>query len=162
MALSLPISAFNDVDDNKNDLVSMIEFNKHRAEIVSLILSGVVLSEKGDDRFLQAAMLSPVPLDEHSTSIDAAVARVYVMGRFVLKNTATDLRFRNDLYGDKPSERSFKISARRKSAQKNDTFELTPTVSSIIIFEEKSIYKRFNKSTYTLHIAYVRYRLQPF
>lgn len=67
MVLSLPVSAF---DDNKNGLISMIEFNKHRADIVTRIKSGVVLSEKKDDKIIQGLMLSPVPADEHTTAVD--------------------------------------------------------------------------------------------
>lgn len=134
MVLSLPVSAFDDIDDNKNGLISMIEFNKHRADIVTRIKSGVVLSEKKDDKILQGLMLSPVPADEHTTSVDPEITRIYIMGKFVLSSSDSILHFRNDLYGKKSSERTFNISAIRKNEK--HIFELTPKKSNMVLFGE--------------------------
>lgn len=145
MALSLPISAFEGIDDDKNGSVSMVEFNKHRADIVARVQAGIVLSEKGEDRLLKGILLSPVSSDEHDehgdhkVSGDAGVSRVYVMGKFVLDSLDSELRFRNSLYGKQSSERTFKISAKRKSGGLKQDFELTPEASSMKLFAEKKI-----------------------
>lgn len=139
MALSLPVSGFEGLDDNKNGTVSMFEFNKHRAEIMAQIRTNIVLSEKGENHELQGIMLSPVGIDEHAiTSVETNLSRIYVMGKFVFQSSNDNLRFRNGIYGNQVSERTFKISAKRKSDGKNETFELTSAAPSKILFSEES------------------------
>ncbi len=144
MALSLPISAFDGIDDDKNGSVSIAEFNKHRADIVSSVTNGIVMSEKGEDRVLKGVMLSPVSSEEHDEhgkhreSPDAEIARVYVMGKFVLMSPGSDLHFRNSLFGKESSERTFKISAIWKDRGQKQKFKLTPNVSSVTLFEKKA------------------------
>ena len=45
MVLSLHISAFEGVDDDKDGKVSMVEFNSHRAAIVESVGQHVTLSD---------------------------------------------------------------------------------------------------------------------
>ena len=138
MVLSLPVSVFIDFDDNENGLLSMTEFNKHRPAITSRIRAGIVLNENGDDRFLQGLMFSPVGEDEHNTSVIAPISRVYVMGKFILDSSNSELIFSNDLYGDQASERVFKMSAKRKADRQKQVFELSPSASKKILFGEKA------------------------
>ena len=137
MALSLPVSGFEGLDDDKNGAVSMFEFNKHRADIMARIRAGVILSKKDEDYELQGIMLSPVGIDEHAiTSVDTNLSRIYVMGKFVFQSSSDNLRFRNDVYGNQASERTFKMSAKRKSDGKKETFELTSASPSKVLFSE--------------------------
>lgn len=141
MAMSLPVSAFEGIDEDKNGSVSTDEFNNHRTEIIKKIRAGIVLSEKGEDRSLEGIMLSPVSSeehDEHGKALeDNDVERVYVMGKFFLKGPGSDLRFRNSLYGKLSSERTFKIYATKKDGGGNQKFELTPSVSTAALFAKK-------------------------
>jgi hypothetical protein len=60
MVLSLPISAFDGVDDDNDGKVSMIEFNNHRAAIIESIEQNVTLGDKEGNLSLEGIMLSPV------------------------------------------------------------------------------------------------------
>ena len=141
MVLSLPVSVFIDFDDDENGLLSMVEFNKHRPAIMSRIRDGIIMSENGDNRFLQGLMFSPVGEDEHNASVTAPISRVYVMGKFILDSPNSELIFSNDLYGDQASERVFKMSAKRKVDGQKQVFELSPNASKKILFSEKKLSK---------------------
>ena len=134
MALSLPLSAFENLDANNDGSISMIEFNMHRSDIIRRVETGITLSVKSDAHILQGIMLSPVQQNEHSSSPDEPLSRIYVLGKFVLDGSSTDLYFRNDLYGIQSSERTFKITATRKSDDKKQVFDLTQSNPGIGIF----------------------------
>lgn len=101
MVLSLPISAFEGVDDDNDGKVSMVEFNKHRAAIIEMVNQNVTLSDKEGSRPLQGIMLSPVvPHDASKESI----SQLTVMGRFTLDTPNSALRFHSGLYGKQAAE----------------------------------------------------------
>jgi hypothetical protein len=60
MVLSLPMSAFEGIDDDGDGKVSMIEFNNHRAAIIESIEQNVTLGDKEGNLSLEGIMLSPV------------------------------------------------------------------------------------------------------
>lgn len=60
MVLSLPVSAFDHIDDNGDGRLSASEFSAHRPAIVSAVATGVQLSDENGTRPLQRMMLSPV------------------------------------------------------------------------------------------------------
>ncbi|MBB1440774.1 hypothetical protein H5202_19340, partial [Shewanella sp. SG41-4] len=78
MVLSLPISAFNDIDDDINGHLSTVEFNSHRAEIITQILAKVKLKDNNGLRPLEGLMFSLG--DDHHDSDSAT--QLIVMGRF--------------------------------------------------------------------------------
>jgi hypothetical protein len=43
MVLSLPISAFEGIDDDNDGKITMVEFNNHRADIIEAIKQNVTL-----------------------------------------------------------------------------------------------------------------------
>lgn len=131
MVLSLPISAFEDVDDDKDGNISLIEFNHHRGAIVDSIRQNVTLSDAKKVLALEGIVLSPVvPHDARAASI----SQLAVMGRFTLKDTANALRFNVGLYGREAAGQSLEITATRKRDNQKAVFELTPTASAAIIF----------------------------
>lgn len=126
MVVSLPISAFDGVDDDADGSVSMIEFNSHRAAIVETIRQKVVLSDQQVSFSLEGIMLSPVV--SHDAS-DGTISQLTVMGRFDLVGAKQGFRFQVALFGKQPDESLLKITATRKSDQQEHIFELTPTTT---------------------------------
>ncbi len=133
MVLSLPISAFEGVDDDSDGKVSMLEFNHHRAAIVEFVRQNVTLNDKQGSRPLQGIMLSPVvPHDAPKASI----SQLTVMGRFTLVDPDSALRFHTGLYGKRAAEQALEITATRRSVNQKHVFELTPKASEVVLFPD--------------------------
>jgi hypothetical protein len=131
MVLSLPISAFEDVDDDSDGQVSMVEFNNHRAAIVESVGQDVTLSDKEGNLSLQGIMLSPVV--PHDAPNDP-VSQLIVMGRFALAGAKGALRFQIGLFGKHSDEQLLKITMTRKSDYQEHVFELTPATPAGVWF----------------------------
>ena len=128
MVLSLPISAFEDIDDNKDGTVSMVEFNNHRSTIIESVKTRITLSDNEGNIPLEGVMLSPEVAHDTSAGF---ISQLVVLGRFALVETNRPLRFNNGLYGQQEAEQVVKITATRQPDEKKHIFELTPEVSSI-------------------------------
>ena len=128
MVLSLPISAFEDIDDNKDGTVSMVEFNNHRSTIIESVKTRITLSDNEGNNPLEGVMLSPEVAHDTSAGF---ISQLVVLGRFALVETNRPLRFNNGLYGQHEAEQVVKITATRQADGKKHIFELTPEVSSI-------------------------------
>jgi hypothetical protein len=136
MVLSLPISAFDGVDDDKDGKVSMIEFNNHRGAIVASVSDNVTLSGAQGTGYLQGILLSPVAA--HG-SVENPIAQLTVMGRFRLADSAEALRFHIGLYGRQADEQVLEITAIRARNNQKTVFELTPGASSNVIFPDSAL-----------------------
>jgi hypothetical protein len=133
MVLSLPISAFDGIDDDSDGKISMIEFNNHRATIVESVEQNITLSDKQRKLSLEGIMLSPVV--PHDAS-DKSISQLTIMGRFVLADSNATLRFQVDLFGKQSAEQQLKITATRKSDKQAQVFELTPAISEEMLFTD--------------------------
>lgn len=147
MVLSIPVSAFNNIDDDGDSKMSAAEFTKHRLDIISAVNKNVVLSDKEGPKPLRGLLLSPVAA--HS-SPRAPTDQLVIMGRFTLSNkksnqksdnksnndsdkkqsSTNELTFHSNLFGKILAEKSLAINATRKhpsdaKAQKY-TVVLTP------------------------------------
>lgn len=130
MVLSLPASAFGKLDDDSDGRLSMEEFAKHRADIVSAVQGFVSLSDKTGAVPLQGMMVSPVtPHDDPK----APAEQVIVMGRYSLENSVGELSFRVTAYGNQPETQSLKITAIRKSTTQKQVFSLSPGSPEVVI-----------------------------
>lgn len=134
LALSLPISAFNDVDENKDGDITMIEFNKQRSGIVSRIEQSIILNENGVKIDLKGIMLSPVPVNHKATGKHVKISQVYVMGKFPTEKPSHTLYFRNTLYGTAVSEQTIKMTAIRKMDGEKQKFNVTLNVPGVSFF----------------------------
>lgn len=135
MVLSLPISAFDTIDDDSDGTVTMVEFNNHRGAIVQSIRENITLGSGQENASLQGLMLSPVrPHDITSQEI----SQLAVMGRFSLHGLASDLRFHLGLFGTQVAERSMEITVTRNSDKHKAVFELTPGAPARLIFSGES------------------------
>ncbi|MEH6581272.1 MAG: hypothetical protein V7754_04995 [Halioglobus sp.] len=131
MVLSLPITAFEGLDDDRDGKVSMLEFNRHRDAIIQSVEKNVTLSDQQAGCSLKGIMLSPVvPHD----SADATISQLAVMGRFTLNDVASPLHFTIGLYGIQAAERRLEITATRSHDKQKAVFELTPAVPARVIF----------------------------
>lgn len=137
MVLSLPISAFDGIDDDNNGEVSMIELNRHRAVIVESVRRNVVLSDANGERPLHGLTLSPVLSDHtaHHAPLEA-MSKLVVMGRFALDKSDHSLRFEVGLYGAHATEHSLEVTAIRRADKQRQTFELTPAKPAGVIFSK--------------------------
>ncbi|AZG73619.1 hypothetical protein [Shewanella livingstonensis] len=122
MVLSLPISAFNDIDDDINGHLSTVEFNSHRAEIITQILAKVKLTDKNGLRPLEGLMFS---LGDDHHDADTAT-QLIVMGRFAIDVKTTDWTLSFDLFGQAAAEKVMSMSVKRKATNQQVAFELTP------------------------------------
>jgi hypothetical protein len=136
MVLSLPISAFDGLDDDNDGKVSMLEFNNHRGAIVESISQNVTLSGTRGTGYLQGILLSPVA--PHG-STGQSMSQLTVMGRFTLTDSADALLFDIGLYGTQAAEQVLEITATRTRHNQKTIFELTPAASSRMIFPDSAL-----------------------
>ncbi len=143
MVLSLPVSAFEGIDDDGDGKMSSKEFSKHKPAIVIAVKNKVKLSDKEGTRPLQGLLLSPVVA--HDTPHDASKAaseQLIIMGRFALNKSKSEnsegLTFKLGLYGKKTDEKSMTITATRppNAKQKTQKYKavLTPRQSESRLF----------------------------
>lgn len=131
MVLSLPISAFDGLDENADGRVSMLEFNNQRSVVVSLIRAHVVLTDAEGPAPLQGIMLSPVR--PHGVN-DASISELIVMGRFDVNQPDGELHFHVSLFGNGADEQSIEMTAKRQQNGQEHSFELTPDRRASTLF----------------------------
>jgi hypothetical protein len=142
MVLSLPVSAFDAIDDDGDGKMSAGEFIKHRAALVTAINEKVRLTDKEGSRPLQGLMLSPVASHEEP---QAPNEQLVIMGRFALASidsaTSDVLTLHVGLFGKAADERSLEMTATRKlgadSAPEKYKFVLTPEQPETSLFTKK-------------------------
>ena len=134
MVLSLPVSAFGDLDQNGDGDVSMLEFNTHRAQVVELVEQNISLRDDHRSLALEGLLLSPVlSHDSNAQAID----QVTVLGRFNLNVSATDLAFTVGIYGRERSEQTLEITVTDSAMDLKNVFVLSPEVSTSTLFIQK-------------------------
>jgi hypothetical protein len=131
MVLSLPISAFEGLDDDSDGSISMVEFNNHRSAIVASVRQHITLSDKQGNCLLQGIMLSPVA--PHGVTQES-LSQLTVMGRYALNDAASALRFHFGLYGKQAAEQKMKITATRNHDKRKAVFRLAPVAADALIF----------------------------
>ena len=131
MMLSLPVSAFENVDDDGDGKLSSEEFRKYKPNIISSVNSKVSLSNEEGKRTLQGLLI--IPVEPHEPA-NAPADQIVIMGRFYLDKSKTEnnnnLIFNINLFGRSTNEKTYTISAKRKSttskSDEKDKFEITP------------------------------------
>lgn len=124
MVLSIATSAFETIDDDQDGKVSLIEFNKNRAEITELIKKHVSLSNEKEQLSMQGLMLSPV--QSHNKD-DSTISQLVVLAQYSLVNrTAQTFEFGFGLYGNNDQERTQKITITSDLNDEKKIFYLTP------------------------------------
>jgi hypothetical protein len=136
MVLSVPMSAFKEVDSNKDGNITMIEFNNHRTAIIKAVKNNVSLMDNNNRLTLNGLMLSPV-VPHHGSA--QPITQLTLMGKFKLpsRNSSTTLRplkFKMNLFGQNKAENTIEITATNKADNKKHIFELNPNVNTVSLF----------------------------
>jgi hypothetical protein len=85
LVLSVPVSAFERVDDDGDGLLSPRELQAHRPRIEQAVLAAVQLRRSGRALELQGLLLNLSPSDHAGGAThDAPARQLVVMGRFAL------------------------------------------------------------------------------
>ncbi|XQW86343.1 hypothetical protein ACOYR1_06360 [Thalassotalea piscium] len=133
MVLSLPISAFEGIDDNQDGKLSNSEFSVHRNVIVDTVKANVTLHNNTKKLPLQGMLISPVIAHDSSEKI---ADQIVIMGRFPLDKMTKNLHYQIALFGKTPAEQQFEITATDKANNKKYAMRLTPNQASASLFTE--------------------------
>ena len=136
LVLSVPVSAFDGVDDDGDKMLSRSELTKHRATLIAAVSENVKLFDKEDPRPLQGIMLSPVA--QHNNPM-APSSQLIVMGRFLLATDSTDLNFHFDLFGTKAEEQQQKMRFTFKEKSLRSKAVLMPKKTRTIVFPKEEV-----------------------
>ena len=115
LVLSLPVSAFQGVDDDGDQLMALSELRAHAGSIEQQVQAGAVVLKDGQPLELQGLMLNLSPPDDAPT---APASQIVVMGRYALgpagKETPSALlSFKLDLFGRTAAEQAYDITFTR-------------------------------------------------
>lgn len=131
MALSIPLSALENVDQDDDQQVSLFEFNSRRNEIITQIHTAIGLETKGSPAVLHDLRL--VPVRPHSGD-SVYISQLIVLGRFELADGMKALNFRMSLFGRNPEESSMKVTAKHPRSGQESVVLLTPAAPSSALF----------------------------
>jgi hypothetical protein len=131
MALSIPVSALENVDQDQDQQVSLFEFNSRRNEIIAQIQTAIGLETKGSPAVLHDLRL--VPVRPHSGD-SVYLSQLIVLGRFELADGMKALNFRMSLFGSNPEESSMKVTAKHTRSGQESVVLLTPAAPSSALF----------------------------
>jgi len=131
MVISLPVSAFPGIDDDKDGKLSPQEFAIHRANISEVIHREVVLKDNSGKLTLKGMMLSPVTA-HHAPK--APTSQLIVMGRYTLIDSSSELEYQVGIFGSNTTEKTMEITATRKEDGSKQTIELSAKTPSFVLF----------------------------
>jgi hypothetical protein len=132
MVLSLPVSAFEGVDDDNDGKLSSAEFSRHHKAMSNLVHKKVILKDKKGKLTLEDMILSPVLSHQFPKSPSS---QLIVMGRYSLADPLSSLEYKITLFGKGTIEKSFKITATRKKDHKKKVAKLTVTEPNVFFFK---------------------------
>lgn len=114
MVMSLPVSAFTDVDDDDDGALSNKELDQHQGLLRLQIRTGLALTLSNEHLPLQLLM---VDVAAHDQTPLAPAKQLLVLGRFQLPNTnlADDLRFQFRLFGRQADEHMQDVTVTRQA-----------------------------------------------
>ena len=123
MVLSLPVSAFDNIDDDNDGALSPKEFTAHRNDIIDTVHQGVLLTADDQPMPIHGIMVSPAAPD-HNFSLPSN--QIIVMGRFELEPDFTDLDYSINLFGKHSGEQTIEITTTIENDNYSRQFELSP------------------------------------
>ncbi|MEM1155765.1 MAG: hypothetical protein AAGI44_16635 [Pseudomonadota bacterium] len=131
MVLSLPVSAFDNLDGNSDGKVSFKEFNMRHAYIEDVVKSQVLLHDAHGLRQLEGTIVTAVVGHDKKEDV---IDQITVLGRFKLRTPDSPLNFIVGLFGEAEPEKKFMISAQRQVDGRSVSFILKPDASSRVLF----------------------------
>jgi hypothetical protein len=134
MVISLPVTAFKNVDDDNDGKLSNEEFSRHRPSIASTVHEKITLSDKGGKIALQGMMLAPVT-SHHS--LQTPSSQLIVMGRYTLGSQISELQFGVDLFGVSQAEKIMEVTVTKKQSESREVIKLSPQKKHVSLFSKE-------------------------
>lgn len=119
MVMSLPTTAFKNIDDDGDGRLSYAESHAHRREIETQIRAGVQLAGPQGQAALEGVMFSLSPPDDAPTE---PAQQLVVLGRFALAPGETKWQFKLDLFGSRADEQTQHVTVTRGEESQLMTF----------------------------------------
>lgn len=124
IVLSIPMSAFKGVDENKDGKVSIVEFNAHKKLITKRVKKNVYLADHQYKFTIDGLLLNPEASHTHkSNNID----QITITGRYSLPSKLTKVNFNVKLFSNNERKQHYQITATNKTQKLTHQFELSPT-----------------------------------
>ena len=134
MVISLPVSAFENIDDDNDGKLSAEEFTQHRSRIASTVHEKIILSDINGKASLQGMMLAPVT-SHHSPQ--APASQLIVMGRYTIVSPNNELQYEVDLFGTMPSEKIIEVTVTNKQYNNKQVIKLSPKKTTASLFQSE-------------------------
>ena len=135
LVLSVPVSAFDSIDDDGDGALSAKELSLHSAAVEQQLHDSVqLLDDLGTPLPLQGLLLSLVPLDHAPT---APARQLIALGRFPVDDAISSLGLRIALQGEAPEEQNINITATRNGQSHEMVF--TPDREYHTIFPTENL-----------------------
>ncbi len=135
LVVSLPVSAFDGVDDDGDGAISAKELSRHTAEVEQQIRDNVqLLDESGAPLPLQGLLLSLVSPDHAPT---APARQLIALGRYPIDDGVSSPGLRINLQGESPEEQRISITATRDGQSHEMVF--TPDRECHTMFPNKIV-----------------------
>ncbi|WOJ97039.1 hypothetical protein R0137_00355 [Congregibacter brevis] len=131
MVISVPITAFPNLDQDFDDEVSLFEFNSRRNDITAQVKSSLALYQ--DENPVALKDLRLIPVRPHSKD-EVYLSQLIVMGKFEAPQSQDALSFELSLFGLSPEEHTMKITAKRPKTGQEGIVVLTPTAPHSPLF----------------------------
>ena len=131
LVLSLPVTAFDGIDDDSDGKLSKEEFKTHRSAISKSVLENITLSGNYGAYPLKGLMLSPVYSHEE---LNQPVTQLIIIGKFILEDTNETLWFQAGLLGKGINERILEVTATNSNTGQTHVFTINPEVSTVALF----------------------------
>ena len=133
LMLSMPISAFSGIDDNKDGNISMVEFNLHRKKISRDVKESVYLTAVKDKLLIDGLLLNPsISHIKGKDNID----QITVMGRYLLPDVLMEVNFNVKLFGKTAPLKTYDITATNKKQGLTKQFDITSGIPSMQVFRK--------------------------
>ena len=138
LVLSVPVSAFDGVDDDGDGALSPRELDQHSAEVEQQFYDSVqLLNGRGEPLPLQGLLISLVSPDHAPT---APARQLIAFGRFPVTDAMTSLDLRIVLQGETSEEKNISITATREGSSQEMVF--TPDRQHHSIFPTTFVNKK--------------------
>lgn len=134
MVISLPVTAFEGVDDNADGLLSNEEFTHHKQALLDTVKQGIRLTDADGSHTLQGLLLSPSPTDEtHPDSTQQLIA----MGRFPLDQPTEAMQLQVSLFGTGAEEQTQYITVSRPADGRRQLLVFSPQEQNHDLFTSR-------------------------
>lgn len=131
IVLSLPMSAFPNIDDDQNAKVSITEFNAHKKQITRAVKQHVYLSDQQYKFTIEGLLLNPELAHDETSAIE----QITITGRYTLPNGQANTKFNVKLFGHNQQHTHYHITATDKKQKLTHQFALSPRSPFNLVFE---------------------------